>query len=136
MNKSNRTTMRPLSIYRIGICIYLGCESFSDAFGRFGQFLTSLTELVTDGRTFRGTYRRTDRPYYRDARTHLKEITSHHPLPTVHPLLSDGTRPTSPRWCTGQWTTNGSHKVSFTINTYTRACAHSGTHSHKLSYTQ
>ena len=48
-NKSNRTTMRSLSIYRIGIYIYLGCDTFPDDFGRFGRFLTSLTELVTNG---------------------------------------------------------------------------------------
>ena len=59
--------MRPLSIYLIGISIYLEYDSFPDDFGRFRRFF-----LNGNGWTYRHTDIRTDRPSYRDARTHLK----------------------------------------------------------------
>ena len=39
----------------------------------FGDFSFMLTDGHTDGRTDTRTYGRTDRPSYRDARTHLKK---------------------------------------------------------------
>ena len=51
--------------------MYLGCDSFPDDFGQFRRFL-----LNGNGRTYGHTdiwtYGRTDRPFYRDARMHLK----------------------------------------------------------------
>ena len=53
------------------IYMYLGSDSFPDDFGQFPRFF-----LNANGRTYRPTdirtYERTDRPSYRDARTHLK----------------------------------------------------------------
>ena len=71
VNKSNRTTMRPLGIYFIGIYIYIGCDSFPDDFGQFPQFFLNANGH-TDPRTYRHTDGRTDRPSYRDAKAHLK----------------------------------------------------------------
>ena len=71
-NKSNWTMIRPLWYFILLECVYLGCDSFPDEFGRFGRFLMSLTELVTDGHTDGHTDVWTDRPSYRDVRTHLK----------------------------------------------------------------
>ena len=65
VNKSNRTTMRPLGVYLIGIDRYLECDKFPDEFGRFRRFF-----LNVNGRTDI----RTDIPSYRDARTHLKSV--------------------------------------------------------------
>ena len=47
--------MRPLSIYRIEIYIYLGYDSFPDDFGRFRRFFLNAngpTDPRTDGRTY------------------------------------------------------------------------------------
>ena len=61
-NKSNRTTMRPLGIYLIGISMYiliLDYDLLSDDFGQFRRFF-----LNGNGRT--------DTTSYRDATAHLK----------------------------------------------------------------
>ena len=81
-NKSNRTMMRPLGVYLIGICKYiLVVINFLMISGDFGGFFKMLTDIRTDGRT--------DRPSYRDARTHLKKprINSH---PIIHYPTSEG----------------------------------------------
>ena len=68
LNKSNRTMMRPLGIYLIGISIYvLNMIHFMMISGDFCVFLNAIRE--TDGRTDK----RMDRPSYRDGRTHLKK---------------------------------------------------------------
>ena len=68
-NKSNRKTMRPLGIYRIGISMYiLNMIHFLMILADFVVF----SLMVTDGRTYGRTDIRTDRSSYRDARTHLK----------------------------------------------------------------
>ena len=61
--------MRPLGIYLIGISIYiLNMIHFLMILGDFGGFFKMLTDIQTHGRTNGWT----DRPSYRDARTHLK----------------------------------------------------------------
>ena len=72
-NKSNRTTMRPLGIYLIGISIHnLNMIHFLMISGDFSVFSLMVMDIQTDIRTYGRTYGRTDRPSYRDARTHLK----------------------------------------------------------------
>ena len=61
--------MRPLGIYVIGISIYiLNTIHFMMISGNFGVFSLMLTGIWID----RWTDGRIDRPYYRDASTHLK----------------------------------------------------------------
>ena len=61
--------MRPLGIFLIGISIYiLDMIHFPMISGNFGGFFRMLTDIWMDIRTDI----RTDRPSYRDARTHLK----------------------------------------------------------------
>ena len=65
--------MRPLGIHFIGICIciYLGCESFPDDFGRFTRFFPSAngrtygpTDIQTNGHTDIRTHEHTDTRTY------------------------------------------------------------------------
>ena len=69
-NKSNRTTMRPLGIYLIGISIYnlyiLKMIHFLMILVDFGVFSLVLTDGHTDGHTDGRTDGRTDRLFYRD----------------------------------------------------------------------
>ena len=72
-NKSNRTTMRPLGIYLIGISMYiLNMIHFLMILVNFGVFSLMVIYRHTDQRTYGHTDTRRDRPSYRDARTHLK----------------------------------------------------------------
>ena len=65
--------MRPLGIYFIGIYIYfLDVIHFLMILGDFRNFSLMLTDGHTDPRSYGHTDGRTDRPSYRDARTHLK----------------------------------------------------------------
>ena len=69
INKSNRTMMRPLGIYLIGISMYiLNMIHFLMILADFAVFF-----LNGNGRTDI----RTDRPSYRDARSHLKKHPFH-----------------------------------------------------------
>ena len=64
-NKSNRTTMRPLGIYLIGVSMYiLNMIHFLMILANFGVFSLMVTDGRTygrtDGRTYGRTYGRTD----------------------------------------------------------------------------
>ena len=60
-NKSNRTTMRPLCIYLIGISMYiLNMIHFLMILAYFDVFPLMVTDGHTDGRTYGRTYGRTD----------------------------------------------------------------------------
>ena len=62
--------MRPLGINLIGIFMYiLNMIHFLMILANFGVF----SFMITDGRTYGHTDIRTDRPSYRDAKTHLKK---------------------------------------------------------------
>ena len=69
--------MRPLGIYLFGISIYiLSMIHFLMISGDVGVFSLMVTDIRTYGHTDGRTDIRTDRPSYRDARTHLKTKTT------------------------------------------------------------